>query len=258
MDPITLIGSVVALIIIFAVMIIEGGSPTSILLVAPLLLVFGGTIAVGAAGVSTRLWISSFKAAGKSLINKPPAYGQTLKDIISCAEIARREGLLALEERTAEIEDDLLRQGLELAIDGTDPADLQDILQSELHSRTVHSTREAKLFSDMGGYAPTIGIIGTILGLVTVLSQLDNPDELGHLIAAAFVAAMWGVLSANVFWLPLGNKMKLDSDLMAAQGEVVIEGILAIQAGANPRMVDQRLRALMPVEALKDLDDKVA
>jgi chemotaxis protein MotA len=106
----------------------------------------------------------------------------------------------------------------------------------------------------MGGYAPTIGIIGTILGLVTVLGNLSNPDELGGLIAAAFVAAMWGVLSANVFWLPIGTKMKLLNDLRTTQGEVIIEGILAIQAGANPRMVERRLRALLPADILRDLE----
>jgi chemotaxis protein MotA len=173
---------------------------------------------------------------------------------VECANIARRDGLLSLEATVSEIEDPLLRRGLELAIDGTDPGDLGRILEAELHSETVYGGRQAKLFADMGGYAPTIGIIGTILGLVTVLGNLANPDELGGLIAAAFVAAMWGVLSANVFWLPISSKMKLLNDLRTTQGEVIIEGILAIQAGANPRMVERRLRALLPADVLRDLE----
>ena len=222
MDPITLIGVVLAFIIVMVVLIIEGGSPTSILLLAPLILVFGGTFAVGAAGMSGKLFLASLKAAGTALISGTPKYESLLETLVECANIARRDGLLSLE--------------------------------AELHSETVYGGRQAKLFMDMGGYAPTIGIIGTILGLVTVLGNLSNPDELGGLIAAAFVAAMWGVLSANVFWLPIGTKMKLLNDLRTTQGEVIIEGILAIQAGANPRMVERRLRALLPADILRDLE----
>jgi len=154
----------------------------------------------------------------------------------------------------SELENPLLRRGLELAIDGTDPADLQRILEAELHSETVYGSRQAKLFMDMGGYAPTIGILGTILGLVTVLGNLSNPDELGHMIAAAFVAAMWGVLSANIFWIPISNKIKLLNELHNTQGEVIIEGILAIQAGANPRMVERRLQALLPTDVMQSIE----
>ena len=254
MDPITLIGVVLAFIIVMVVLILEGGSPTSILLLAPLILVFGGTFAVGAAGMSGKLFVSSIKAAGKALVSATPKYESLLETLVECANIARRDGLLSLEATVAEIEDPLLRRGLELAIDGTDPGDLGRILEAELHSETVYGGRQAKLFADLGGYAPTIGIIGTILGLVTVLGNLSNPDELGGLIAAAFVAAMWGVLSANVFWLPISSKMKLLNDLRTTQGEVIIEGILAIQAGANPRMVERRLRALLPADVLRDLE----
>lgn len=254
MDPITLIGIVLAFIIVMVVLILEGGSPTSILILAPLILVFGGTFAVGAAGMSGKLFVSSLKAAGKALVASTPKYESLLETLVECANIARRDGLLSLEATVAEIEDPLLRRGLELAIDGTDPGDLGRILEAELHSETVYGGRQAKLFADMGGYAPTIGIIGTILGLVTVLGNLANPDELGGLIAAAFVAAMWGVLSANLFWLPISSKMKLLNDLRTTQGEVIIEGILAIQAGANPRMVERRLRALLPADVLQDLE----
>lgn len=254
MDPITLIGILVGFIIVMVVLILEGGSPTSILLLAPMLLVFGGTLAVGAAGMSFKLFVASFKAAGKAMVTGPPKYGELLETLVSCANIARRDGLLSLEATVTDIQNPLLRRGLELAIDGTDPTDLARILEAELHSETVYGSRHAKLFMDMGGYAPTIGIIGTILGLVTVLGNLSNPDELGGLIAAAFVAAMWGVLSANVFWIPIANKIKLLNELHTTQGEVIIEGILAIQAGANPRMVERRLRALLPSDVMQSLE----
>jgi len=254
MDPITLVALIFAFVTVMVVLIIEGGSPTSILLIAPLILVFGGTFACGAAGNSTKLWIASIKAGIKALLAAPPKYDVLLETLVDCANIARRDGLLSLEATVTEIEDPLLRRGLELAIDGTDPTDLARILEAELYSSSVNGARHAKLFVDMGGYAPTIGIIGTILGLVTVLGNLSNPDELGAAIASAFVAAMWGVLSANIFWLPLGAKMKLLNDLRTTQGEVVIEGIMSIQAGANPRMVERRLRALLPADVLADLE----
>jgi chemotaxis protein MotA len=254
MDPITLVALIFAFVTVMVVLVLEGGSPTSVLLLAPLILVFGGTFACGAAGVSTKLWIASIKAGLKSLLQSPPKYDSLLETLVDCANVARRDGLLSLEATVTEIEEPLLRRGLELAIDGTDPTDLARILEAELYSETVNGNRHAKLFVDMGGYAPTIGIIGTILGLVTVLGNLSNPDELGGAIAAAFVAAMWGVLSANVFWLPMGAKMRLLNEMRATQGEVIIEGIMSIQAGANPRMVERRLRALLPADILRDLE----
>mgnify|MGYP000025570330 CR=1 FL=1 len=121
---------------------------------------------------------------------------------MECANIARRDGLLTLEATVSEVDDALLRRGLELAIDGTDPGDLGRILEAELHSETVYGTRQAKLFIDMGGYAPTIGIIGPIIGLVTVLGNLANPEELGGLTAARLLPPLSGVLSAHVSCLP--------------------------------------------------------
>ena len=254
MDPITLVALIFAFVTVMVVLILEGGSPTSVLILAPLILVFGGTFACGAAGMSTKLWIASIKAGIKSLLESPPKYDSLLETLVDCANIARRDGLLSLEATVTEIEEPLLRRGLELAIDGTDPTDLVRILEAELYSTTVNGNRHAKLFVDMGGYAPTIGIIGTILGLVTVLGNLSNPDELGGAIASAFVAAMWGVLSANIFWLPMGAKMRLLNEMRSTQGEVIIEGIMSIQAGANPRMVERRLRALLPADILADLE----
>ena len=123
MDPITLIGVVLAFIIVMVVLILEGGSPTSILLLAPLILVFGGTFAVGAAGMSGKLFVSAIKAAGKALVSATPKYESLLETLVDCANIARRDGLLSLEATVSEIEDPLLKRGLELAIDGTDPGD---------------------------------------------------------------------------------------------------------------------------------------
>ncbi|MFC7479754.1 motility protein A [Luedemannella flava] len=169
--------------------------------------------------------------------------------MVSLAQRARREGLLALEDEAREVSDPFLRRGLELAIDGTDPEELSEILHAEVAAKRKSDRVAAKIFSDMGGYAPTIGIIGTVIGLVHVLEQLSDPNSLGPLIAGAFVATLWGVLSANIIWLPIANRLKRMSELECDQMELAIEGVLAIQSGSNPRLVAQRLKSLLPPDA---------
>ena len=166
--------------------------------------------------------------------------------VVQLAERARREGLLALEDAMKDVEDPFLRKGLELAIDGTDPEELREILEAEIEAKRAADKVRAKVFTDMGGYSPTIGIIGTVLGLIHVLEQLSEPEKLGHLIAAAFVATLWGVLLANVVFLPLGKKVQRVSDLECKQMELAVEGIMAIQSGANPRVVAQKLKSYLP------------
>jgi chemotaxis protein MotA len=144
------------------------------------------------------------------------------------------------------VENPFLRRGLELAVDGTDPEELREIMEAEVDAKRKQDQVGAKIFADMGGFAPTIGIIGTVIGLVHVLENLGDPGKLGHLIAGAFVATLWGVMTANVIWLPLANRLKRLSGLEAAQMELAIEGVIAIQAGANPRLVAQKLRSLLP------------
>jgi chemotaxis protein MotA len=118
-------------------------------------------------------------------------------------------------------------------------------MDAEVHAKRLADKQGAKFFIDMGGYAPTVGIIGTVMGLVHVLENLSKPEELGHLIAGAFVATLWGVLSANLLFLPIGSRLKRLSELEAARMELAVEGVVAIQAGSNPRVVAQKLRSLL-------------
>jgi chemotaxis protein MotA len=165
---------------------------------------------------------------------------------VKLAERARREGLLALEDAVKTVEHKFLKRGLQLAIDGTDPEELHDILHAEVAAKKKADKAGGKIFEQMGGYAPTIGIIGTVMGLVHVLENLNKPETLGHSIAAAFVATLWGVLSANLFFLPLAARLARLSGIEAEEMELVIDGVLAIQAGSNPRLVAQKLRSLLP------------
>ena len=191
---------------------------------------------------------SSMKALKRAFTGGVTPAGDVVPTVVKLADRARREGLLALEDAMREIEDPFLVKGVTLAIDGTDPDEVRDILEGEMIAKSKSDKRAAKFFADCGAYAPTIGIIGTVMGLVHVLENLAQPEELGHLIAAAFIATLWGVMSANVMWLPIGNRLKRLSELEVAKMEIIIEGVAAIQSGANPRVVQHRLASLLPAE----------
>jgi chemotaxis protein MotA len=246
MDPAAFAGIGLAFAAIFGSMIMEGGNPAGIILIPPIILVLFGTIGAAMAGGLLKDTLGIGKLLQRALMSKPTPPDELVDAVVKLADRARREGLLALEDAVKGVDDPFLRRGLELAIDGTDPEELRDILEGEVEAKRKADLAGAKLFADMGGYAPTIGIIGTVLGLVHVLENLSDPGQLGHLIAGAFVATLWGVMTANVMWLPLANRLKRIAGLESAQMELAIEGIIAIQAGANPRLVAQKLRSLLP------------
>lgn len=252
MDPATLGGLALAFGAVLLAIILEGASPMSVVLPAPMVLVFGGTLGAGLASATLRDAIRSFSSLPKWLMFKKPDMDATVQTIVGLADRARREGLLSLEDAARSVDDEFLKSGLQAAIDGTDPDDLRDMLEDRIASKRAQDRTVAKYFNSMGGYAPTIGIIGTVVSLVHVLENLANPDELGHMIAAAFVATLWGLLSANLMWLPIGARVTRASEIEAAHMELTVEGLLAIQAGANPRLVGQRLRSLMPPGEIKE------
>jgi chemotaxis protein MotA len=247
MDPATLIGIAVAMGAILLTMILEGASPMAIILIPPLILVFGGTFGAAIGGLA----MNDVKKIGgwfKLALMAPavPRVSDRIQTLVSLAEKARKEGLLALEAEVKKIDDPFLKRGLQMSIDGTDPEDLRAILEGEISAKKAEDKAGAKFFTAMGGYAPTIGIIGTVIGLIHVMENLQDPASIGPLIASAFVATLWGVLSANVFWLPMGAKITRTSDLQAASMELLVEGIAEIQAGTSPRTVRAKLSSLVP------------
>jgi chemotaxis protein MotA len=246
MDPGTLIGILLAFGAILVGMIMEGGQPMSIILIPALIIVFGGTIGAAIAGTGLKRFIAGFLQVRRALFSKTPTSDDTVRTLIGFAERARRDGLLALEETARSIDDPFLRKGIELAVDGTDPEELRDILETEIEAKKEADKAGSKVFMDMGGYGPTFGIIGTVMGLIHVLENLSQPEELGHLIAGAFVATLWGVLSANAMWLPIGKKLQLVSEGEIRQMELLVEGVMSIQAGANPRIIEQKLISFLP------------
>jgi chemotaxis protein MotA len=143
------------------------------------------------------------------------------------------------------IDDEFMKKGLQMAVDGTDPDDLYEILSAEVRAKKASAKTGAAFWNDAGGYSPTIGIIGTVVGLVHVLENLSDPSKLGKLIAGAFVATLWGVMSANIMFLPFGKRIAAVAAGETARMELVIDGVLAIQAGSNPRVVATKLRSKM-------------
>src|SRR4051794_14984867 len=247
MDPATLIGIAVAMGAILLTMILEGASPMAIILIPPLILVFGGTFGAAIGGIA----MSDVKKIGnwfKMALMAPAVAPVTeqIQTLVSLAEKARKEGLLALEAEVKNIEDPFLKRGLQMSIDGTDPEDLRAILESEIAAKKAEDKVAAKFFNAMGGYAPTIGILGCIVGLMNVMKNLSNPELLGPMVSAAFIATLWGVMAANFWFLPMGAKVTRISELQAAQMELLVEGIAEIQAGTSPRTVRAKLTSLVP------------
>lgn len=246
MDPAPAIGIGLGFVVVVTVNVLEGGNPMSLLLGPPLLLVFGVTILISIAGgtmMDAKAIPGSLKRA---FTGKVEPAATMIPSVITLAERARREGLLSLEDSLDDLDDPFLVKGVTMAIDGTDPEELRDILEAEVYAKRAEDKQGAKFFAEAGAYAPTIGIIGTVMGLVHVLENLAAPEELGHLIAAAFVATLWGVTSANVIFLPLSSRLKRLSELECARMELAIEGVAAIQSGSNPRIIAQKLSSLLP------------
>jgi chemotaxis protein MotA len=230
------------------------GSPVMALLNMPaMLIVLGGTFGATMAGTS----FANIKAIPalykKAFLSEPPDLNGRVTELVGYAEKARRDGLLALDEQLSTVEDPFTKKGLQLVVDGTDPELVAEVLDAENDALRKRHQQGAQPFEKAGGFAPTMGIIGTVFGLVHVLQNLDQPETLGPSISAAFIATLLGVASANVVFLPVANRLKQLSAEELHFRSMTLEGILAIQAGDNPRVVQEKLRAYIPpAERLSD------
>ena len=245
LDRMTPIAVGAALGAILVAMVMDGSSPAVLFKPAPLILVFGGTL-MAAAGGFLKSDVKNIKNVLKAALGTPEhSPDEDIERMVHLAELARREGLLALEKAAAEVDDPFFRKGVELTVDGVDPEEIQEILEGEIAAIRDRHKMGAKFFADMGGFGPTLGIIGTVIGLIHVLGSLNNVNAIGPAIGSAFTATLWGVMSANVFWLPISNKLKRASELEIHGKRMILEGLLAVQAGNSPRMVHARLQAYL-------------
>jgi chemotaxis protein MotA len=235
--------------------VLEGGDIMSLFQLTAALIVFGGTF--GAVIISYPFeQLKTIPSLLKVIFSgKPMNPLDMIGELIRLATIARREGILALEEQIENHEDEFFKNGIRLVVDGVDPELVRSILETELAYIESRHEAGAGILEAAGGYAPTLGIIGTVMGLVHVLGSLTSIDKLGGLIATAFIATLYGVSSANLIYLPMANKLKVRSKQEILTREIMIEGILSIQAGENPTILGQKLKAFL---APKDREAKPA
>jgi chemotaxis protein MotA len=254
----TAIGIVAACVGILGAAMMEGTSPAAFMNMPAMILVFVGTFgatcaACGMEGMKKipALYKIAFSGSDHHLATK-------VRELVSLAEKARRDGLLALESDLEQVEDEFTRKGLQLVVDGTDPDLVRDILEVEVDAMAARHKEGAEVFKTAGGFAPTMGISGTVMGLVHVLENLSAPDTLGPAISGAFIATLMGVGAANVVFLPVAGRLKGLSHAEIHERNLVLEGILSIQAGDNPRVVAEKLMSLVPPAERAAEDDAKA
>jgi len=243
----TALGIALAGCSLLVTMLLEGSNPAALAVLPAILLVFGGTFGAAIAGstmADIRRIPTWFRLAFAA--DRGQQTTELIDLVVELATIARRHGMLPLENRAATIADPFLRHGLRLTVDGVPTERLRSILEREMAAYRTDDRAAERFFARLGGYAPTVGIIGTVIGLVQVLRSLEDPLVLGPLVAGAFVATLWGVLSANFFWLPMSTKIQRFSELRREQMELLLTGVAEILAGTNPRGIRERLRAMLP------------
>ncbi len=245
MDVLSIIGVILALTAIIGGNALEGGHIDSLVNGPAMVIVIGGTI--GAILLQTPVSIFIHAIRLSSTVFLPPKLNMpaAIDKLVVWSNIARKDGLLGLEE-IAETEPDLfVRKGMQLLVDGSEPEIIRSILEVELESREHHDLQAAKVFESMGGYSPTIGIIGAVMGLIHVMQNLADPAKLGSGIATAFVATIYGVGLANLFLLPFGNKLKSMALGKSHYRDMMIEGIVSIAEGENPRNIESKLQGYL-------------
>jgi chemotaxis protein MotA len=246
MDLGTIIGLVVAFGGILLSIMVEGGSLRSLVNVSAALIVFGGTYGATIACSDLRTFLRSPSNALAAVLGKTPDRAGLATDIADIAARARKQGLLALEPELANIANPILRKALQLVIDGLDPEMVREVLRNELRAREAQARRDAAFFSTWGGFGPTLGVTGTVMGLINMMGELENPSDMGPAIASAFTATLYGVATANLVFLPISKKLLGIAEQERVAGEMIIEGVCAIQEGATPLSVQLRLEAYLP------------
>lgn len=245
MDITTIVGLIIGFAALIIAFILEGGAPGALVSPTAGLIVLGGTI--GATILSfTMNELKKVPALLRiSFQNQEYDFTALIDQIVQLADQARREGLLSLEQNLSEIQDPFLKLGVQLVIDGVEGTLLRDLLETEIYCMGERHRNGIAIFEAAGGYSPTMGIIGTVMGLVNVLGHMDDPGSLGPAIAMAFIATLYGVGFANLLWLPIAAKLKSKHDTESLYRELSMEGILSLQAGENPAFIQEKLRVFL-------------
>jgi chemotaxis protein MotA len=241
MDRLSVIGAVLALSALIGGSVLKGAGLAGLWSPAAFVIVIIGTFAAILLQTSMPTFLRAMKMV--AWVFRPPAHDHAavIAQIVDWSTTARKQGLLGLESQVAAQSDPFMGKGLQMVVDGVEPESIRQMLEIELHGQSARDLAAAKVFEGMGIYAPTLGIIGAVLGLMAVMKNLADPSKLGHGIAAAFTATIYGIGAANLALLPIGNKLKTLVNAQAREREMVVEGLIAIAQGENPRNIEARL-----------------
>ncbi|MEL3973545.1 flagellar motor stator protein MotA [Rossellomorea oryzaecorticis] len=247
MDKTSVIGVILGIIAVGAGMFFKGVSPVALFNPAAILIILLGTAAAVTIAFPTheikkvpKLFGMLFK---EQQVQDPKEVIEYFSEI---ADIARKEGLLALESKSQEVEDQFLKDGLSLAVDGQSADYIRDVLHEEIDAMEERHSAGASIFSQAGTYAPTLGVLGAVIGLIAALGNMENTEEMGHAIAAAFIATLLGIFTGYVLWHPFANKLKRKSKREVQLKMMMVEGILSIIEGESPRVIEQKLASYLP------------
>ncbi|HEX7815938.1 flagellar motor protein [Dyella sp.] len=245
MDMVSVIGTILAFVVVIVGTILKGSSLEALWNPAAFVIVFLGTVAALLVQTPGKV----LKRAGTMLpmVYKPPRHqpADLISRIVGWSELSRRQGLLGLEPQIDVEQDSFVRKGLQLLVDGSEPEDIRGALEVELGTREQADLDASKVFENAGTYSPTLGIIGAVMGLMAVMQNLADPSKLGHGIAAAFVATIYGIGLANLLMLPMSARLKGLVHKQTAMREIVIEGLVAIAQGDNPRQIENKLQGYL-------------
>jgi chemotaxis protein MotA len=244
-DKSSVSGIVVALCGILLGLLLEGGNLGQVLQPTAAMIVFGGTIGAIMLQFPLPTVLAAFRSLRRVFFERGTDRQSIVREIVGYAQKARKEGIISLDKDLDKIHDPFLKKSLMLAIDGTEPQELRKMVELELQTRAEQEEKIPMVFEAAGGFSPTIGIIGAVLGLIQVMQHLDKMDEVGRGIAVAFVATIYGVGAANIFFLPSAGKLKIRIREEQIAREMMLEGVVSILEGLNPRMVEARLRGLL-------------
>jgi chemotaxis protein MotA len=245
MDILSLIGLALALVAVFGGIIAKGSGIDALWNTAAFLIVVVGTVAAALIQTRLKVFVHAMRLFPWVLAAPRIDTLEAIDKLVRWSHIARKEGLLGLETLAEEEEDAFAGKGLQLLVDGTEPEAIRNILEVDLNTREHFDLQGARVYESMGVYAPTLGIIGAVMGLIAVMQNLADPSRLGVGIAAAFVATIYGIASANLFFLPVCNKLKNTIQGQSAYREMIIDGIISIAEGENPRNIETRLRGYL-------------
>lgn len=249
MDLTSLIGPIAGLALILGSFIMEGGELGSLMQITAAMIVYGGTLGAVVFSFSQEQIISAVKATKRVFFIQHIEFKEIIAEIVRYATKARKEGVIVLEKEAKHASDPLIRLGLEAVSDGADPSLVRDLMETQLAQMESSSLADCKVWEGAGAYSPTFGIIGAVMGLINVMRNLSDPSKLGAGIAVAFVATIYGLIGANLVFIPISTKIKNKDHHLFLAKQMMIEGILSIQAGESPALIERKLQAFILEEA---------